>query len=86
MRHVPVVIAVLAAVAVGAGLALHERTAAPPELRAGTALPEPRALPEFSLTDQSGRPFDAKAVQGVTGPSCSRASPTAPTSAPRPSR
>jgi protein SCO1/2 len=64
MRHVPVVIAVLAAVAVGAGLALHERTAAPPELRAGTALPEARALPEFRLTDQSGRPFGPGEFKG----------------------
>lgn len=64
MRHVPVVIAVIAAVAVGAGLALRERAAAPPALRAGTALPEPRALPDFAFTDQSGRPFGPDGFKG----------------------
>ncbi|HEU5468080.1 MAG TPA: SCO family protein [Steroidobacteraceae bacterium] len=59
MRHAPVAVAVLAAVAAGAGLALYERSSGPPELRAGTALPEARELPEFAFVDQSGRPFDA---------------------------
>jgi protein SCO1/2 len=64
MRHAPVIVAVLAAVAIGAGLALRDRAAAPPVLRAGTALPEPRALPEFSFTDQAGRPFGPESFRG----------------------
>jgi protein SCO1/2 len=57
MRHVPVALAILAAAAVGAGLALREQAPAPPVLQAGTALPEPRAIPAFAFTDQAGRPF-----------------------------
>jgi protein SCO1/2 len=64
MRHAPVTIAILAAVAVGAGIALHERGAAPPSLRAGTALPEPRQLGDFAFTDQNGQPFSRAALRG----------------------
>ena len=64
MRHAPVWIAVLAAVAVGAGAALYERSREPLVLRAGTALPEPRALPDFALVDQAGRPFDRSRFEG----------------------
>jgi protein SCO1/2 len=64
MRHAPVWIAVLAAVAVGAGAALYERAREPLVLRAGTALPEPRALPDFALVDQAGRPFDRSRFEG----------------------
>ena len=64
MRHAPVWIAVLAAVAVGAGTALYERSRDPLVLRAGTALPEPRALPDFALVDQVGRPFDRSRFEG----------------------
>jgi protein SCO1 len=64
MRHAPLWIAVLAAVAVGAGAALYERSREPPVLRAGTALPEPRALPAFALVDQAGRPFDRARFEG----------------------
>jgi protein SCO1/2 len=64
MRHVPVVVAVLAAVAVGAGLALRDRAGAPPQLAAGTALPEPRPIPEFALVDQTGRPFGPDRFKG----------------------
>lgn len=64
MRHAPVIVAVLAAVAIGAGLALRDRAAAPPVLGAGTALPEPRALPEFSFTDQVGRRFGPESFRG----------------------
>ena len=64
MRHVPVLSAILLAVAVGAGIALVERAAEPPALGAGTALPEPRELPAFALLDQAGRPFDAKRLEG----------------------
>jgi len=64
MRHVPIAIAVLAAAAVGAGVALKERAAAPPVLQAGTALPEPRDLPAFAFTDQAGRPFGPADFKG----------------------
>ena len=57
MRHATAGIAILVAVAAGIGVALHERPEASPALSAGTALPEPRALPEFDLVDQAGRPF-----------------------------
>ena len=64
MRHAPVWIAVLVAVAVGIGVALRERSREPPVLRAGTVLPEPRALPDFALVDQAGRPFDRARLEG----------------------
>lgn len=64
MRHAPVAIAILAAVAVGVGVALNERATAPPVLRAGTALPEPRALADFSLVDQEGLPFSREELRG----------------------
>ena len=68
MRHAPVWIAVLVAVAIGAGAALYERSREPLVLRAGTALPEPRALPAFALVDQAGRPFGRRAVRGAVEP------------------
>jgi protein SCO1/2 len=64
MRHAPVAIAILAAVAIGAGIALRERAAAPPALRAGTALPDPRPLADFALTDQHGRPLTRAQLRG----------------------
>jgi len=64
MRHAPVAIAILAAVAVGVSFALHERATAPPSLRAGTALPEPRALADFNLADQDGQPFSREDLRG----------------------
>jgi protein SCO1/2 len=53
----PLVVAVLAAVAVGVGLAFYERSREPLTLRAGTAMPERQALPAFSLVDQERQPF-----------------------------
>ncbi len=64
MRHAPAWIAVLVAVAAGAGIALYERPREPLVLRAGTALPEPRALPAFALVDQAGRPFGRARFEG----------------------
>ncbi len=64
MRHAPVAIAILAAVAVGVSVALHERSTEPPTLRAGTALPEPRAIADFSLVDQDGRSFSREDLRG----------------------
>jgi protein SCO1 len=64
MRHAPVWSAVLVAVAIGAGLALYERSREPLVLRAGTALPEPRALPAFALVDQARHPFGRARFEG----------------------
>ncbi len=64
MRRAPVWIAVLVAVAIGAGAALYERSRVPLTLRAGTALPEPRALPDFALVDQAGRAFGRARLEG----------------------
>ena len=64
MRRAPTWIAILVAVAIGVGTALYERSREPLVLRTGTALPEPRALPDFALVDQSGRPFDRKRLDG----------------------
>ncbi len=64
MRHAPVAIAILAAVAVGVGVALHERASTPPTLQAGTALPEPRPIAAFDLTDQRGEPFSRDNLRG----------------------
>ncbi len=64
MRHAPVAIAILAAVAVGVSVALHERATATPTLRAGTALPEPRAIAAFDLKDQHGQPFSRDQLRG----------------------
>ncbi len=38
--------------------------AAPPQLQSGTALPRPRALPEFQLTDHGGAPFGNARLAG----------------------
>jgi len=64
MRHAPVLIAILAAVTVGVGVALRERGSAPPVLRAGTALPEARSIADFSLVGQDGQPFTRKDLRG----------------------
>jgi protein SCO1 len=64
MRHLPAVIAIFAAIAVGAGFALCERRSATPVLRTGTALPEPRSLPEFAFSDQAGRAFGPSRLRG----------------------
>jgi protein SCO1 len=48
--------AAVAAALLAAGLKPHSTDPAL-ELEAGTVLPEPRALPEFSLLDHHGRPF-----------------------------
>jgi protein SCO1/2 len=64
MRHAPVVVAILAAAAVGAVLALRVPAPEAPVLQAGTALPEPRAIPEFAFTDAMGRPFGPAQFEG----------------------
>jgi protein SCO1/2 len=64
MRHAPAWIAVLLAVAVGAGYALYQRSHRPVSLQAGTALPQTRSIPDFALTDQGGRPFTRESLKG----------------------
>ena len=64
MRHAPVGIAIALAVAVGAGVALYERSHDPPTLRAGTALPESRKLPQFAFVNQSGNAFGPADFEG----------------------
>lgn len=55
----------LALVAAVGGVWVAKRTSDPaPQLTSGTWLPQPRPLPEFSLTDQSGQPFTLKSLQG----------------------
>ena len=56
---------VLAVLAAGAGVWVAKRTSdQAPQLTSGTWLPQPRPLPEFSLTDQSGRPFTLESLKG----------------------
>jgi protein SCO1/2 len=64
MRHAPAGIAILVAVAIGAGAALYDRSRETLSLGAGTALPEPRELPDFALVDQAGRPFGRARLEG----------------------
>ena len=64
MRHAPAWVALLAATALGAGFALYQRSHRPPVLRAGTALPQARTIPDFSFTDQRGQPFARQDLEG----------------------
>lgn len=61
-------VAVVAALALVLGFGLYAwRQASPeqaPQTRSATVLPTPRALPEFSLVDQHGRPFGRTRLQG----------------------
>lgn len=64
LKLIALLVAVLT-VAVGAWLAAGVvDEARQPEF--ATILPEPRALPEFSLIDHGGRPFDAARLRGHT--------------------
>jgi protein SCO1 len=57
-----IVVAVLAA---AGGMWVAQRTSDPaPQLTSGTWFPQPRPLPDFSLTDQAGQPFTSKNLQG----------------------
>ena len=64
MRHAPAWIAVLAAVALGAGFALYQRSHRPVVLRAGTALQQARSIPDFAFTDQRGNAFSREDLEG----------------------
>ncbi len=60
----PIWVAVCAAIAVGIGIAFCERSGGPVTLHAGTALPVPRPLGEFSLVDPAGKPVDRASLEG----------------------
>jgi protein SCO1/2 len=62
----PVVLAIVALAAAGAGawLASRMQAEAPPALSAGTWLPQPRALPPFELLDATGAPFRSAQLRG----------------------
>jgi protein SCO1 len=57
------IVGVAAAAAVGVGAALVASAPQPVTLRAGTALAEPRELPDFSLVDARGRRFGRAALE-----------------------
>ena len=55
----------LAIVAAGGGVWVAKRTSdQAPQLTSGTWLPQPRPLPEFSLTAETGQPFTIQSLQG----------------------
>ncbi len=62
--RLPVYIAVLAAIALGIGFALHEWSSRPLALRAGIALPDPRPIADFAFVDEDGRPFRRENLEG----------------------
>jgi protein SCO1 len=55
----------LAAAAAGAWVASRVQPSAPPQLVAGTWLPQPRALPNIPLLDGSGSAFAAERMRGA---------------------
>jgi len=55
---------ILAAIVVGAGVALLARGPEIPTLESGTVLPEPRPIGAFGLVDQNGREFGRAALAG----------------------
>jgi len=56
---------VLAVLAAGGGAWVAKRSSdQAPQLTSGTWLAQPRPLPEFSLTDQSGQPFTRESLKG----------------------
>jgi protein SCO1/2 len=56
--------ALTAAVALGAAAAFLWRWQQPLALAAGTALPEPREIADFTLVDAEGKPFDRARLRG----------------------
>jgi protein SCO1 len=63
-RAVWTVAAIAVAAAAGIAAALIARQGDAPVLGAGTALDEPRALPDFSLLDARGEPFRRESLDG----------------------
>jgi protein SCO1/2 len=64
MRPKNYLIALLAGVALAAGLFVAIKSSAPVELKAALVIPAPTELPEFSLVDQSGNRVDAGTFRG----------------------
>ena len=55
----------LAVLAAGGGVWVARSTSnQAPQLTSGTWLPQPRPLPDFTLTDQSGQPFTSQSLRG----------------------
>jgi protein SCO1 len=56
---------VLAVIAAGAGVWVAKRTSdQAPQLTSGTWLPQPRPVPEFSLTSEKAEPFTLQSLKG----------------------
>src|SRR5262245_16849088 len=54
----------LAIIAAGVGVWVAKRTSdQAPQLTSGTWLPQPRPLPEFSLTSEKGQPFTLQGLK-----------------------
>jgi protein SCO1/2 len=65
--HKSVLYGMIAALAAVLGIVVAVTLSQPrggAELKAGTLLPQPRALPAFTLTDQDGKPFTAADLAG----------------------
>jgi len=65
--HKSVLYGMIAALAAVLGIVVAVTLSQPrggAELKAGTLLPQPRALPAFTLTDQDGKPFTAANLAG----------------------
>src|SRR4030095_10036052 len=56
----------IAVVAALAGMYVHRTLSLPavPSLESGTSLPQPRALPDFSLVDTTGTPVSPASLRG----------------------
>jgi protein SCO1 len=63
-RHLLYLVPLLLAAAAAGYMVSRLSARETPELTAGTALPVPRALPPFMLTDQDGAPFDNARLAG----------------------
>jgi protein SCO1/2 len=65
--HKSVLYGIIAALAAVLGVVVAVTLSQPRgavDLQSGTALPQPRALPAFTLTDQDGQPFTAASLAG----------------------
>lgn len=65
--HKPVLYGMIAALAAVLGVVVAVTLSQPrgsADLQSGTLLPQPRALPAFTLSDQDGQPFTPASLQG----------------------
>ena len=67
MRHAPVWIAILVAVAIGVGVALHERSQAPPDFAPARRCPSHARSPPSRSSTRAGGP-STRAVRGPVEP------------------